>query len=772
MKAKQQILRDSIITALALGALGCSSPSQDQNSGDVVMTGVRMSGAVVDGYVKGAVAYVDKNKDGTLDPNEPWAYTDIDGLLVNSKPGRVDKLSCEEQLQLGYTSKYSSCVDDNGSFVDPHPWCGSGCGLHPAVSGDGRINYCALPDVVDLSDPDDVAVAKVTQHRLKKPSKGGHCLDGVFEPGEDVALRAEQGIDLATNGPFTGALERSLKDILIKTGFVDEADFEAVSPLTTLLNYLTDPAAVDALVASLNERLGLLKNQVGALTVADLKKDFLKTQDSTTDKDELAKQLVLTDTALQIQKTSESLAQNTEKSITNQTDKKVDSKQGKQNLNTDVIKAIATTYQTEVQNQQQAGTPAPAYSMTTMLKNPVKMDEVGQKSVENISKSIEESSKKDGVQQVTITTEQKQQVTSNLKDAGANTAATAVVTQTNEMFKTLVTSAVSAATNEDVQKVQQQQQATIKVVEVVKSLASAVVKVKDSDDSGLVNKTGSNLDSTTNQKMVTDALIQAMKSVVEQVNSVGNDAFIQKLNEVNTDIQEITANLKQASEEVVVAQQAKIIVATSVAAANDIKSETKTETAKEVTDNIATLIPAVADRQPFITPKSFNPQSPASTSEADLSGRWVGIEDKDPESKNYQDYALVYFFPNNKLYACVTYSTGNTEVNGLKFAGSWSRISNVALALNLNVGGVNQLAEMRSRSDIGDIAANGGWEAGFKFKDNDLVSWNIDNQFYEAEQKVTVADSTAATRQQLKKYSVTSESQINCTSTLAGMLPK
>ncbi len=93
MNMKQQNLKKTVLAVMTTALLaGCSADEQDSGGGGGQLTGVRLSGTIVDGYVAGAVVYVDFNENNRLDASESqyWAITDKDGRLGTSKDGTVN----------------------------------------------------------------------------------------------------------------------------------------------------------------------------------------------------------------------------------------------------------------------------------------------------------------------------------------------------------------------------------------------------------------------------------------------------------------------------------------------------------------------------------------------------------------------------------------------------------------------------------------------------------------------------------------------------------
>ena len=129
------------ISAAMLAVAGCGITPQDEGLGDGSAT--PMSGVVVDGYLAGAVVYVDVNENNKLDAWEKRALTDTKG----------------------YFSYRPATTDQNGNAV-------------------AAINYCELPET------DSKFI-----HCLKAPS--GY---------DEVIIRMTKGYDLATAEPFTGTI--------------------------------------------------------------------------------------------------------------------------------------------------------------------------------------------------------------------------------------------------------------------------------------------------------------------------------------------------------------------------------------------------------------------------------------------------------------------------------------------------------------------------------------------------------------------------------------
>ena len=68
--------------------LGCSSSDQDSGGNGSSVTGVRLSGSVVDGYLSGAAVWVDIINNGQLDTSEPFAITNKTGGIGTAENGK------------------------------------------------------------------------------------------------------------------------------------------------------------------------------------------------------------------------------------------------------------------------------------------------------------------------------------------------------------------------------------------------------------------------------------------------------------------------------------------------------------------------------------------------------------------------------------------------------------------------------------------------------------------------------------------------------------
>lgn len=82
MRGQKKVLAVAITTVLSLA--GCGSVEQDKGQGIAGSFNAR----IVDGYVAGALVYVDSNDNGVLDAWEERAFTDRDGLVSTSIKGK------------------------------------------------------------------------------------------------------------------------------------------------------------------------------------------------------------------------------------------------------------------------------------------------------------------------------------------------------------------------------------------------------------------------------------------------------------------------------------------------------------------------------------------------------------------------------------------------------------------------------------------------------------------------------------------------------------
>lgn len=105
-----------LASAIALVLAGCTDPEQDQSSENIAI-GVKLVASAVDGYLSGAVVWVDSNDDGELDSGEPFAITNKKGKIgvaENSKTCADADLYLKER-----DSDYAGCLLGNFSLNTP-----------------------------------------------------------------------------------------------------------------------------------------------------------------------------------------------------------------------------------------------------------------------------------------------------------------------------------------------------------------------------------------------------------------------------------------------------------------------------------------------------------------------------------------------------------------------------------------------------------------------------------------------------------------------------
>lgn len=82
MTIKKNILSGALAAASVMGLAACGGDEKgSQDVGSAPTPSQALNGRVVDGYLAGAVVYVDRNENGKLDAFEPSAVTDKDGFF-------------------------------------------------------------------------------------------------------------------------------------------------------------------------------------------------------------------------------------------------------------------------------------------------------------------------------------------------------------------------------------------------------------------------------------------------------------------------------------------------------------------------------------------------------------------------------------------------------------------------------------------------------------------------------------------------------------------
>jgi hypothetical protein len=228
MKMIKQTFKASILASAIAGVLyGCGGASQDGGQGDVSTS---LNGLVIDGYLAGAIVWVDSNENHELDSFEQYALTDVDGYFTHSKPQDTQEDGMVEDPDNPGMYYYDYCSYEKGTTENL---------------------FC-----LDTTHAGDTALVVTT---------GGYDTTS-GEKFEGLLLNR-----LGETGNSVQAAKRAIGDVDDPLGSNAEnwADqTPTLSPVSTMLSYSDDP---DALAQS----LGITPEQVNT--------DFLDTSDDDSD---------------------------------------------------------------------------------------------------------------------------------------------------------------------------------------------------------------------------------------------------------------------------------------------------------------------------------------------------------------------------------------------------------------------------------------------------------------------------------------------------------
>ncbi|MDX8383382.1 MAG: hypothetical protein R8M45_04815 [Ghiorsea sp.] len=132
LKINQRQLIFASLAAISIGLSGCggsdstnsnTTPATNNTPGATAPSTISLTGVVVDGHIKGAIAFVDRDNDGAHDADEPSGVTDADGrYTLNDLQEGDEHFSIVVSIPVGATdSDTNTPIDKAYIMTTPAP---------------------------------------------------------------------------------------------------------------------------------------------------------------------------------------------------------------------------------------------------------------------------------------------------------------------------------------------------------------------------------------------------------------------------------------------------------------------------------------------------------------------------------------------------------------------------------------------------------------------------------------------------------------------------